>query len=131
MFHFFRDSCLIPEAAWSNFQKEMADGNHALSGDVSFQDDFIDSLQSPRFLKSHLPLSYLPNDLLDRSKVIYVARNPKDVVVSWYYHHMLDPIMETPLSFDEFVESFISDQGCYCSPGSCHLVHHDAHINAI
>ncbi|CAG9856751.1 unnamed protein product [Phyllotreta striolata] len=39
-----------------------------------------------RFIKTHLPFSLLPPDLLETgSKVIYVARNPKDVAVSFYH----------------------------------------------
>ena len=42
---------------------------------------------SPRYIKSHLPLSMLPQDLLSKCKVIYVARNPQDFCVSYYYHN--------------------------------------------
>ena len=42
-----------------------------------------------RFIKSHLPLSLLPPSLLPTAKVIYVARNPKDQMVSFYHHHRL------------------------------------------
>ena len=40
----------------------------------------------PRMIKSHLPLSFLPDNLLETFKVIYVARNMKDAAVSLYYH---------------------------------------------
>eukprot|EP00092_Neocalanus_flemingeri_P035044 GFUD01038132.1.p1 GENE.GFUD01038132.1~~GFUD01038132.1.p1 ORF type:complete len:350 (-),score=91.30 GFUD01038132.1:64-1113(-) len=40
-----------------------------------------------RFIKSHLALSLLPEDLVSTAKVIYVARSPKDVMVSYYHHH--------------------------------------------
>ena len=39
-----------------------------------------------RFVKSHLPLSMNNPRLLDTCKVVYVARNPKDVCVSFYNH---------------------------------------------
>ena len=42
---------------------------------------------SPRYVKSHLPFSMNNPRLLDVCKVVYVARNPKDVCVS-FYHHM-------------------------------------------
>ena len=40
----------------------------------------------PRFVKSHLPFSLNNPRLLDVCKVVYVARNPKDVCVSFYHH---------------------------------------------
>jgi len=41
---------------------------------------------SPRFVKSHLPMSMNNPRLLDTCKVVYVARNPKDLCVSFYHH---------------------------------------------
>ena len=38
----------------------------------------LKNAKDPRFIKTHLPLSLLPDDLLEKAKVIYVARNPKD-----------------------------------------------------
>jgi len=39
---------------------------------------------SPRFVKSHLPMSMNNPRLLDTCKVVYVARNPKDTCVSYF-----------------------------------------------
>jgi len=49
----------------------------------------VKKMLSPRTIKSHLPLCHLPPTLLDDGKVVYVARNPKDVAVSFYYHNQL------------------------------------------
>ncbi|CAB3228641.1 unnamed protein product [Arctia plantaginis] len=46
-------------------------------------------IPSPRFIKSHLPLSLLPMTLLDTAKVVYVARDPRDVAVSFYHLNRL------------------------------------------
>jgi len=71
--------------------------------------DFVEKMESPRILKTHLPFGYLPENLGD-GKIIYVARNPKDVVVS-YYHFAK---MFTPLgfvgSFDDFLGLFERDE---------------------
>lgn len=47
--------------------------------------EVIAEMQSPRFIKSHFPFSMLPGILKVGCKVVYVARNPKDVVTSWYH----------------------------------------------
>eukprot|EP00095_Tigriopus_kingsejongensis_P012766 maker-scaffold725_size106157-snap-gene-0.15 protein:Tk12766 transcript:maker-scaffold725_size106157-snap-gene-0.15-mRNA-1 annotation:"sulfotransferase 1c3" len=44
----------------------------------------------PRLIKSHLPFALMPPDLIKRNKVVYVARDPRDVVVSYYHHHRLN-----------------------------------------
>ncbi|CAH2073432.1 unnamed protein product, partial [Iphiclides podalirius] len=41
---------------------------------------------SPRFIKTHLPISLLPPTLLDSTKVVYVARDPRDVAISYFHH---------------------------------------------
>lgn len=46
----------------------------------------LQSIESRRFIKTHLPFSLLPPSVMEQqSKVIYVARNPKDVIVSNYH----------------------------------------------
>ncbi|KAF7413589.1 hypothetical protein HZH68_002078 [Vespula germanica] len=44
----------------------------------------LEEMSSPRFIKTHFPFSLLPNILECGCKIVYVARNPKDVCVSWY-----------------------------------------------
>ncbi|XP_037716320.1 sulfotransferase 1E1-like [Drosophila subpulchrella] len=47
----------------------------------------VQECESPRLIKSHLPLAFLPAKLRERkNKVIYVFRNPLDAWVSRYYH---------------------------------------------
>ncbi|XP_033230735.1 sulfotransferase 4A1-like [Belonocnema kinseyi] len=47
----------------------------------------LEALPSPRFIQSHMPLSLKPGILDSGCKIIYMARNPKDVAVSWYIMH--------------------------------------------
>ncbi|KAJ8725830.1 hypothetical protein PYW08_004013 [Mythimna loreyi] len=42
-------------------------------------------LTTTRFIKTHLPMSLLPPKILDTVKMVYVARDPRDVVVSCYH----------------------------------------------
>jgi len=88
-------------------------GNADGTNDIFTTTQFVDGLPSPRFIKSHLPFPNLPPNLLDECKAVYVARNPKDVVISWYHHHLLDPIMTTTLNIHEFIEYFMQDEVLY------------------
>ena len=48
--------------------------------------EYASKMDRPRIIKSHFPLSSLPDGLLDTCKVIFVTRNIKDMVVSFYHH---------------------------------------------
>ncbi|XP_072251101.1 amine sulfotransferase-like [Leuresthes tenuis] len=66
------------------------------------------SAPSPRQRVTHLQYQFLPPALSQKKgKVIYVARNPKDVLVSYYYFHKVANMLETPKSFDDFFEKFL------------------------
>ncbi|XP_055020311.1 amine sulfotransferase-like isoform X2 [Boleophthalmus pectinirostris] len=67
--------------------------------------------ESPRFSLSHLLFDMMPTALgQKKGKVIYVARNPKDIVVSYYYFHKIGRILETPKSFDDFFDKFLNGE---------------------
>jgi len=84
------------------------------TNEVIIPPNYINQYPSPRFIKSHLPLINLPSNLLDESKVVYVARNPKDVTIS-YFHHLknLDPVMNMALDIHEFIEYFMNNEVLY------------------
>ena len=46
---------------------------------------YVENAQSPRMIKTHLPISMLPPNLLNISKVVVVARNVMDVCVSFFH----------------------------------------------
>ena len=43
-------------------------------------------------------------------QVVYVARNPKDVIVSFYHHHRLIPLHDYHGDFEEFANYFLNDE---------------------
>ena len=69
--------------------------------------------ESPRLIKSHLPLCLLPPKILEKNKVIYVARNPLDVCVSFYHHHRHINVHDYQGDFPTFFKYFIRDQLVY------------------
>ena len=82
-------------------------------GDM-FTTDKLDAMESPRVIKSHLPFYLLPPKLIDTCKVIYVARNPKDVIVSYFYHHKFwDELHGFNGNLEEFAQFYIDDEGIY------------------
>ncbi|RUS70421.1 hypothetical protein EGW08_021820 [Elysia chlorotica] len=75
----------------------------------------IAEMPSPRLIKSHLPLSILPNQIKSKKpKMIYIVRNPKDVVVS-YYSFAMKFLNVVPFngSFEDYCQLFVSDKVDY------------------
>uniref|UniRef100_A0A6J0V0P8 Sulfotransferase n=1 Tax=Pogona vitticeps TaxID=103695 RepID=A0A6J0V0P8_9SAUR len=64
---------------------------------------------SPRLFFSHLPYNLVPKGLRSgRGKVIYVARNPKDVLVSYYHFSKVFLKMGEAEELDTFVGKFLA-----------------------
>ncbi|EPY87069.1 sulfotransferase 1C4-like protein [Camelus ferus] len=73
-------------------------------------------MPSPRTLKTHLPIQLLPPSLLEKNcKVIYVARNPKDNMVSYYHFHRMNKALPAPGTWEEYFENFLTGKVCWGS----------------
>ncbi|XP_026371500.1 sulfotransferase 1A1 [Ursus arctos] len=71
---------------------------------------------APRIIKTHLPLALLPQTLLDQKvKVVYVARNAKDVAVSFYHFYRMAKVHPDPETWDNFLEKFMAGEVSYGS----------------
>ncbi|CAA9998126.1 unnamed protein product [Nesidiocoris tenuis] len=71
--------------------------------------ELLGRVASPRHVKTHLPFSLLPPKLLDTCKVFYVARNPKDVVVSYYHHNRHVKLHDYTGDFETYWNYFKND----------------------
>ncbi|XP_077504638.1 sulfotransferase 1B1-like [Amblyomma americanum] len=71
-----------------------------------------ETMVRPGVLKTHLPFTKQPYS--KQAKYIYVARNPYDVCVSYYYHmRSMTPKSVTDVSFGKFHEMFIAGKVSY------------------
>ncbi|XP_078504637.1 amine sulfotransferase-like [Lissotriton helveticus] len=62
---------------------------------------------SPRLFSTNLPYFWVPKQLRQKKgKVIYVTRNPKDVLTSFYYFEKMMPSITPSPSFEHFMEKF-------------------------
>lgn len=77
-------------------------------GEVPLGSEILESVPSPRVIKTHLPVPLFPKSLWDKNvKIIYVARNPKDVAVSFYHFDKMNQLHPDPGTWEEYVERFI------------------------
>ena len=71
---------------------------------------FVESLSEPRFIKTHLTYDLTPHH--PEAKYIYIARNPFDCAVSFFYHTkgFVKHYDFAEGTFDEFFECFIDGE---------------------
>lgn len=66
------------------------------------------TFRSAGLVKTHVPLSLLPPSLLSTNKVIYVTRNPKDALVSYYHHFTRCRVVGYSGSVDQLAEDYMA-----------------------
>ena len=56
---------------------------------------------SPRLMKTHVYGKLVPPGMLQKAKIIYIVRNPKDVAVSYFHMHRAHQLLPS-VSWEEF-----------------------------
>ncbi|XP_066485301.1 sulfotransferase 1 family member D1-like [Tiliqua scincoides] len=76
----------------------------------------LDMMPSPRLVKTHLPVQLLPESFeKSNCKTIYVARNAKDVAVSYYHFYQMAKMHPEPGTWAEFLEKFVEGKVAFGS----------------
>ncbi|XP_041420538.1 amine sulfotransferase isoform X2 [Xenopus laevis] len=85
--------------------------------EFNFRNIDFDSRSSPRLFTSHLPYHLVPQDLKNKkAKVIYVIRNPKDVMNSYYhFEDILEIEVQKSTNFEKFMEKFLAGNVSPCT----------------
>jgi len=101
--------------------KKKADEEEKISGSGLFDTIAqVERLERPRIIKTHLCKEMLPSEVLKRSKLIYVARNPRDAVLSFHNHwKILDGYRG---DFAGFLNAFLNDTCGYYTPFIQHVL---------
>ncbi|XP_060767139.1 amine sulfotransferase-like [Neoarius graeffei] len=72
--------------------------------------------RSPRLFCSHLPEYLMPCGLQGKGKIIYVSRNPKDIMTSYFHFTRFLKVLEQPETYNELMERFFTGRvvgGCW------------------
>ncbi|XP_014650564.1 PREDICTED: bile salt sulfotransferase-like [Ceratotherium simum simum] len=74
--------------------------------------NILKNKEGPRLISSLLPIQLIPKSLFSsKAKVIYLIRNPRDVLVSGYFYWSMLSFIKKPESQEEYFEWFIQGYG--------------------
>nr|XP_014349996.1 PREDICTED: uncharacterized protein LOC102357907 [Latimeria chalumnae] len=77
--------------------------------------EVLDGMPSPRVIKTHLQFKHVPKSFWENNcKMIYMARNPKDNLVSYYHFERMTLTQIDPGTWEEYLGNFM--QGNDLSP---------------
>lgn len=72
--------------------------------------DAANAMKSPRLLKTHLPIQLVPPSFWEKNvKVIYVARNAKDCMVSYFHFQRMNKTLPDPGTWNEYFSTFLAE----------------------
>ncbi|XP_053460730.1 sulfotransferase 2A1-like isoform X2 [Nycticebus coucang] len=70
--------------------------------------ELVNEKEGPRLLTSHLSIRLFPKSFFSsKAKVIYVIRNPKDIIVSSYFFWNSVNLAKKPKSVEQYLEWFM------------------------
>ena len=75
----------------------------------------LSAASAPRQLKWHHCAELLPATVVQDGRIIYLLRNPKDTVVSWYHMQRKQRLFGFTGTFDQFFDLFVDGHVAYGS----------------
>ena len=75
--------------------------------DYGLSQAFLDEMHSPRTFKTHLLRKLLPDNIENKAKVIYIARNLKDVVISGHEFLKTMAFINVQSKLDQRIEAIL------------------------
>ncbi|XP_048220369.1 sulfotransferase 1B1 [Perognathus longimembris pacificus] len=76
----------------------------------------LEQMRPPRLVKTHLPIDLLPKSFWENNcKMIYMARNAKDVMVSYYHFDLMNNLHPYPGPWEEYLKKFMTGDVAYGS----------------
>ncbi|XP_029975198.1 cytosolic sulfotransferase 2-like [Salarias fasciatus] len=71
--------------------------------------DLVDNLPtSPRLIKTHFPVQFVPKSFFEQNcRIVYVARNAKDNVVSFFHFDRMNRIEPEPGDWNSYLKRFM------------------------
>ncbi|XP_056389288.1 sulfotransferase 1C1-like isoform X2 [Hyla sarda] len=67
------------------------------------------TMESPRLIKTHFQIQLVPPSFWEKNvKVVYVARNAKDCVVSYYHFQRMNKALPDPGTWNEYFSMFLA-----------------------
>ncbi|XP_042333362.1 sulfotransferase family cytosolic 1B member 1-like [Sceloporus undulatus] len=88
----------------------------AAPGNMPAGTEQLAQMPSPRVVKTHLPVQLLPKSFWENGcKMIYLARNAKDVAVSFYHFDLMNKLHPEPGSWDDYLKKFMAGRTAFGS----------------